>query len=52
MWLLMVALVMMAKSYTVTSPNGQLTAQVEVGTVIKYSLKDAIHCLSRSRLKV
>ena len=41
MWLLMVALVMMAKSYTVTSPNGQLTAQVEVGTVIKYSLKDA-----------
>lgn len=41
LWLLMVALVMMAKSYTVTSPNGQLTAQVEVGTVIKYSLKDA-----------
>ena len=41
MWLLMVALAMMAKSYTVTSPNGQLTAQVEVGTVIKYSLKDA-----------
>ena len=45
LWLLMVALVMMAKSYTVTSPNGQLTAQVEVGTVIKYSLKDAIQQL-------
>ncbi len=41
LWLMAMVLTLSAKNYTVTSPNGKLTATVEVGTVVKYSLEDA-----------
>ncbi len=41
LWFMAIVLTLTAKNYTVTSPNGQLAAQIEVGNVIKYSLEGA-----------
>ena len=41
LWLMAMVLTLTAKNYTVTSPNGKLTAHIEVGTVVKYSLEAA-----------